>query len=86
MLKLEFRILRGGYFLPEARFFADLAGYTLDIKMQFKQRLLSVTLEDLRRVAKTDLSGEAAMAVISSEEKVKEANVEMGNIFSVAAI
>jgi presequence protease len=68
------------------RFFSDLAGYTLEQKSQFKKRLLSVTLEDLRRVAQTYLSGEAALAVISSEEKVKEANIEMGNIFSVAAI
>lgn len=68
------------------RFFSDQAGYTLEQKSQFKQRLLSVTLDDLRRVATTYLSGEAAMAVISSEEKVKEANAEMGNIFSVSAI
>lgn len=68
------------------RFFSDLAGYTLEQKMQFKHRLLSVTLEDLRRVAEQYLTGPAAMAVISSEEKIKQANAEMGDVFTVSAV
>jgi presequence protease len=68
------------------RFFSDLAGYTLDQKIQFKKRLLEVTLADLRRVAQTYLTRPAALAVISNEEKIKEANAEMGEIFSVKAI
>jgi Zn-dependent M16 (insulinase) family peptidase len=68
------------------RFFDDLAGYTLEKKRQYKERLLQVRLEDLRRVARQYLSGEAALAVISSEEKVKEANQSMARPFEVAAI
>lgn len=68
------------------RFFSDLAGFTLDKKLEFKKRLLEVTLEDLRRVAGQYLTREAALAVISSPEKVEEANRQMGNVFSVKAI
>lgn len=68
------------------RFFDDLAGYTLERKRQYKERLLQVTLGDLRRVARTYLSGEAALAVIAGEEKVKEANQTLEPPFEVAAI
>jgi len=68
------------------RFFSDLSGYTLDKKIRFKERMLKVTLEDLRRVAEQYLKGEAALAVVTGEEKIKEANAEMGEIFQVAAI
>lgn len=68
------------------RFFSDLAGYTLDKKMRFKERMLKVNFDDLRRVAETYLKHEAAIAVLSGEEKIKEANAEMGGIFQVAAI
>lgn len=68
------------------RFFDDLAGYTLEKKQQYKERLLQVRLEDLRRVARQYLSGEAALAVIGSEEKVKEANKMMAHSFEMAAI
>lgn len=75
---------------PEAkgrtRFFNDLAGYTLEKRLQFKQRLLQVTLADLKRVAEDYLSKPAALAVISNEEKVKQANSEMGGVFQIAAI
>lgn len=68
------------------RFFGDLAGYTLEEKTQFKRRMLEVTIDDLRRVADTYLKGEAALAVVTGEEKIKEANAEMGGIFQVTAI
>ncbi len=68
------------------RFFSDLAGYTLEKKMQYKERLLHLSLEDLRRVVGQYLTGQAALAVISSEEKIKQANAEMGEIFTVTAI
>jgi len=68
------------------RFFDDLAGYTLEKKRQYKERLLQVKLEDLRRVAQRYLSGEAALAVISSEEKLREANRSMARPFEVEPI
>ena len=68
------------------RFFSDLAGYTLEEKMRFKERMLKVTLEDLRRVGNAYLKGEAALAVVTGEEKIREANAEMGGVFQVAAI
>ncbi|HEU4740802.1 MAG TPA: insulinase family protein [Meiothermus sp.] len=68
------------------RFFSDLAGFTLDKKLEFKKRLLEVRLEDLRRVAQRYLTQEAALAVIGSPEKIEEANRQMGNVFSVKAI
>lgn len=69
------------------RFFSDLTGYTLDLKARFKQGLLEVSAKDLERVAATYLvGGEAAMAVISNPDKIREANEEMGGIFEVSAI
>ncbi|HWG85458.1 MAG TPA: insulinase family protein, partial [Deinococcales bacterium] len=67
------------------RFFADLYGYTLDVRSQFKARLLATTPEDLARVSNY-LRGEAALAVITSEEKIREANEEMGRNFETQAI
>ncbi|MBW3587944.1 MAG: insulinase family protein [Actinobacteria bacterium] len=67
------------------RFFDELAGYTLEKKEQFKQGLLEVTEEDLRRVAETYLSnGNAAMATLGDPKKIEEANAEMGGIFEVS--
>lgn len=67
------------------RFFDDLAGYTLEKKEQFKQGLLEVTEQDLRRVAETYLSnGNAAMATLGDPKKIEEANAEMGGIFEVS--
>ncbi len=65
-----------------SRFFDDIAGYTLELKADFKKRLLGVTADDIRRVANDYLSREAAIATISSVEKVEEANQELGNIFA----
>lgn len=64
------------------RFFDDNAGYTLELKAEFKKRLLEVTANDIRRVATEYLSREAAIVTISSVEKVEEANKELGNIFA----
>lgn len=67
------------------RFFDELAGYTLEKKEQFKQGLLKVTEQDLRRVAETYLSnGTAAMATLGNPKKIEEANAEMGGIFEVS--
>lgn len=69
------------------RFFGDIAGYTLDLKAKFKQRLLEVTREDLKRVAQAHLEGkDAALAVIGGGDQVEEANSQMGGIFEVASI
>ena len=67
------------------RFFNDLAGYTLERRAEFKRRLLAVTAADLRRVAQTYLQN-GASAVISSEEKIAEANAQMGSMFAVEAV
>ena len=67
------------------RFFNDLAGYTLERRAEFKRRLLAVTSADLRRVAHGYLQN-GAMAVISSEEKIAEANAQMGGVFAVEAV
>ncbi len=64
------------------RFFADNAGYTLELKAKFKRRLLEVTAQDIRRVASEYLSRDAAIATIASVKKVEEANKELGNIFA----
>lgn len=69
-----------------SRFFNDLAGFTLEKRIAFKKRLLQVTADDLRRVAKTYLTQDGAMAVISNDEKIAQANTEMNNVFEVAAI
>ena len=67
------------------RFFDELAGYTLAKKEQFKQGLLKVTEQDLRRVAETYLSnGDAAMATLGDPKKIEEANTEMGGIFEIS--
>ncbi len=69
-----------------ARFFADLAGYTLPRREDYKAGLLAVTIADMRRVAGAYLSGEAALAVVGGEEKVAAANAEMGGQFQVAPV
>lgn len=69
-----------------SRFFNDASGFTLEKRMTFKKRLLQVTADDLRRVAQTYLTTEGAMAVISNDEKIAQANLEMGNVFEVAAL
>ena len=68
------------------RFFGDLAGYTLPVKERFKRGLLAVTADDLRRVAKTYLNRNPAMAVIGSADKIEAANQEMGGVFAVSSI
>ncbi len=69
-----------------SRFFNDASGFTLDKRIKFKTRLLQVTADDLRRVAKTYLTRDGAMAVISNDEKIAQANLEMGDVFEVSAI
>jgi hypothetical protein len=70
-----------------SRFFDDLAGYTLERKAEFKQGLLNVQVEDLKRVAATHLSGgEASFATIGNPEMVEAANRELGDIFEVSPI
>ncbi len=68
-----------------SRFYNDLAGYTLERRAEFKRRLLTTTADDLRRVAGVYLR-DGALAVVSNEEKIAEANAQMGGIFAVEAI
>jgi Zn-dependent M16 (insulinase) family peptidase len=58
----------------------------LALRKAFKRQLLTVTADDLRRVARTYLSQEPARAVISNEDKVRQADTAMGNVFEVAAL
>jgi presequence protease len=68
-----------------SRFFNDLAGYTLERRAEFKRRLLTVTADDLRRVGSAYLR-DGAMAVISNEDKIREANAQLENAFTVEAV
>ncbi|MFN3266458.1 MAG: insulinase family protein, partial [Deinococcales bacterium] len=68
-----------------SRFFNDLAGYTLELRAEFKQGLLSTSEDDLRRVAQTYLVN-PRLAVVSNAEKIEEANKLMGGIFEVEAV
>jgi presequence protease len=67
------------------RFFNDLAGYTLERRAEFKKRLLALSADDLRRVAKTHLQN-GAKAVVSSEEKLLEANAELGGVLQIEGV
>lgn len=70
-----------------SRFFDDLSGYTLERKAAFKQGLLKVTVDDLRRVAEQYLTdGEYALATITNPAKITEANAELGGLYEVSAI
>ena len=70
-----------------SRFFDDLSGYTLERKAAFKQGLLKVTVDDLRRVAEQYLTdGEYALATITNPAKITEANAELGDLYEVSAI
>lgn len=62
------------------------AGYEPDVKAAFKERLLAVTADDLRRVAATYLTTPPALATISAPDRVREANERMGGIFEVAPV
>jgi presequence protease len=68
-----------------SRFFNDLSGYTLELRAKFKQGLLETTEADLQRVAQTYLQN-PSMAVVSSAEKIEEANALMGGIVEVEAV
>jgi presequence protease len=68
-----------------SRFFGDANGYTLEVKKEFKKRLLETGVEDLRRVAKQYLK-DGTMAVIAGEDKIALENAEMGSIFEVEAV
>jgi presequence protease len=68
-----------------SRFFGDVNGYTLEVKKEFKKRLLETTTSDLQRVAKQYLH-DGTMSVISGEDKITLENTEMGGIFEVEAV
>ncbi len=68
-----------------SRFFGDANGYTLEVKKEFKKRLLETSFDDLKRVAKQYLH-DGTMAVIAGEDKIKLENADMGSIFEVEAV
>lgn len=68
-----------------SRFFGDINGYTLEVKKEFKKRLLETSVDDLKRVAKQYLH-DGTMAVISGEDKIALENSEMGSVFQVEAV
>lgn len=64
------------------QFFDDIYGYTRIVRERFKRAVLATGEEDLVKVAKTYLTHENySLAVISSAEKVSEANKELGHTF-----
>lgn len=69
------------------RFFDDLSGYSLERREQFKKGLLSLSEDDLVRVAGTYLAnGDYYMSTISNEEMIADANSEMDGVFEVAPV
>jgi hypothetical protein len=68
------------------RFADDLAGFTLERRLEFKRRLLQTSKADLLRVAQTYLVGPGSRAIIGNEEKIREANGAMGGVFEVKAV
>lgn len=70
-----------------ARFFSDLAGYTLERQEAYKKRLLEVTAGDLQRVAAEHLAkGESALVSIGNPEAIGKGNEEMGEIFEISPV
>jgi presequence protease len=68
-----------------SRFFNDLSGYTLEARATFKKRLLETSEDDLRRIAKAYLQN-PRIAVVSSQEKIDQANALMNGIFNSEAV
>ncbi|HVE76707.1 MAG TPA: insulinase family protein [Actinomycetota bacterium] len=70
------------------RFFDEIAGYTTEIRQQYKRRLLEVKEADLRRVAETYLTKdqEAARAIVGNPELVEKANAELDLLFEVSPV
>jgi len=69
---------------PAARraFYRKIVSLSDEIRTQFKTRLLSLKRHDVKRVAEKyfDMQAEQrAVAVISSEEKLKEANQQLAD-------
>lgn len=69
------------------RFFDDLAGYTPEVRSQFKQRLLSLTADDLRSAVSKHLKGgQAALGSVGNVDKLAAGNAELGDVFEIEAI
>lgn len=68
------------------QFFNDLAGYTVDLQMEYKSSLTKVDNDQLRQAADLLLDTQAATATISSEDKIMEANDQMGGVFRIERI
>jgi hypothetical protein len=69
---------------PAARkaFYRKIVSLSDEIRSQFKSKLLSLTRRDVRRAAKKYFaapSGQQAVAVVSSEDKLKEANQQLAD-------
>ncbi len=69
---------------PAARkaFYRKIVSLSDDIRTQFKERLLALTHRDIQQVAEKYFgpqSENSSVAVISNEEKLKEANQQLGN-------
>jgi len=68
---------------PAARkaFYRKIISLSDDMRHQFKSRLLTLTRKDVKKAAETyfnEASQDHAVAVISSEEKLKKANEQLG--------
>jgi Zn-dependent M16 (insulinase) family peptidase len=61
-------------------------GFTLEARERYKQRLLEVTADDLRRVARTYLMGEAAVqTTVAGADLIDGARKERPGLFEVVA-
>lgn len=68
------------------RFFDDIAGYSLDVQRRYRGSLLAVTPDEVADAAKALASSPSAMATISGEDKVLQAQEAMGNVFEVSPV
>ncbi|HEY3195992.1 MAG TPA: insulinase family protein, partial [Candidatus Dormibacteraeota bacterium] len=63
-----------------------LTGFTLEERERFKQRLLHVTADDLRRVARTYLAeGRPVSATVAGPELIAAARKERPDLFEIVA-
>jgi hypothetical protein len=69
-------------------FYRQLTGLTDEARNQYKSRILTVTRDQVQQAAETYFGpgGSRSVAVISSEDKLKEANGELGEKLAVFKI
>jgi Zn-dependent M16 (insulinase) family peptidase len=63
-----------------------MTGFTREVRERFKQRLLHVTADDLRRVTHSYLAGgRAVQTTVAGADLIEAARKERPNLFEVVA-